>query len=529
MAMAQEAYDVVIVGSGINSLVCAAELGLKGRRVLVLERAEVAGGCIRTEEATLPGYRHDLFSMSYPLFVTTPFYEKLRPHLEREGVRMVTPRYPTGVLLPDGRSMLLTQDHAANVTAFARAASRDGLAYAEAMAGIGRDAPLLFGMLGSEPYSRATGVLLAGQSWKRGWDGLSDVAADALEPLRHWVERAFASDLAGALIAPWVLHVGLGPDSAFSSLMAKIVLYTLEGVGLPFVEGGSAHIVEAFERIIHSNGGAIRTSADVESVRVEKGRARGVTLAGGETIAARRAVVCNTTPTQLYDRLLAGIDIAAPVRERARRYRYGRADMQIHIALSEPPQWQPGELGEVGLLHLTGGLDAVSKAVNEADRGLLPAAATIVVGQPAKADPTRCPPGTSLLWVQLQELPRQIAGDAAGEIDCPADGRWNDVVAAAYAQRILARLRRHIANLDTAMLDMQVMGPHMLERYNINLVGGDPYSGVCSIDQFHFLRPFAGTRGHTTPVRGLYHIGASTHPGPGLSGTSGHMAALAIG
>jgi phytoene dehydrogenase-like protein len=79
------------------------------------------------------------------------------------------------------------------------------------------------------------------------------------------------------------------------------------------------------------------------------------------------------------------------------------------------------------------------------------------------------------------------------------------------------------------VLDVQVMGPHVLERYNINLVGGDPYAGVCSLDQFHFLRPFAGSRGHATAIRGLYHIGASTHPGPGLGGMSGHLAAAAIG
>lgn len=531
MASAQRktAYDVVVVGSGINSLVCAAELSLRGRRVLVLEREDTAGGCIRTEEATLPGFRHDLFAMSYPLFVTTPFYQQHEARLAREGVRMVRPRYPTGVLLPDGRSLLLAADHSANVAAFSALAKKDGEGFAAAMAEIERNAPLFFGMLGNEPYSRPTAAMLARHGWKHGWEGLSGIAGDALEPLRHWIERTFESDLPGALIAPWVLHVGLGPESAFSALMAKIVMFTLEGAGLPFVEGGGAELVGAFARIIEAGGGAVRTGCDVASVAIEKARATGVVLATGEEISARRAVVCNMTPTQLYGRLLAEAPVPSPVRERAERYRYGRADMQIHIALREPPQWTSPELADVGLLHLTGGLDAVSRAVNEADRGLLPADATIVVGQPAKADPSRCPPGASLLWIQLQELPRHIAGDAAGKIAPPADGRWTDAIAHAYAGRIMARLRRHIVNLDSAILGTRVMGPHVLEAYNMNLVGGDPYSGVCTLDQFHFLRPFAGTRGHMTPVRDLYHIGASTHPGPGLSGTSGHMAAAAIG
>ncbi|WP_414902288.1 phytoene desaturase family protein [Sphingomonas flavalba] len=522
-------YDVVIVGSGINSLVCAAELTARGRRVLVLERAAVAGGCIRTEEVTVPGYRHDLFSMSYPLFVTTPFYPALKPRLEAEGVRMVQAAVPTGVLLPDGRSLLLRQARAENIAAFDTLHPGDGAAHAAAMAEIERDAPLIFGLLGQEPRSAATLKLLGGQLFRRGVDGMAGFSAGGLLPVRDWLEQSFGSDLVRALIAPWVLHVGLGPESSFSALMAKVVMFTLEMVGIPFVEGGSANIVSAFRRIIEAGGGAVLTDADVTGITVERGRARGVVTADGRRFAASRAVVCNVTPTQLYERLLADHVVAPDIRRQAAAYRYGRGCMQIHIALSEAPRWADPELGRVGLLHLTPGLDGVSRAVNEAERGLLPAEATIVVGQPADADPSRCPPGTSLLWIQLQELPRVIRGDASGEIAAPADGRWTDAIADAYARRIVARLGAHIGNLDTAMLGMTVLGPHTLEAHNINLVGGDPYSGVCSVDQFHLLRPFAAARGHAPPVRQLYQIGASTHPGPGLGGVSGHLVAQAIG
>jgi phytoene dehydrogenase-like protein len=522
-------HDVVIVGSGINSLVCAAELTARGRRVLVLEREAVAGGCIRTEEVTVPGFRHDLFSMSYPLFVTTPFYPAIKAGLDAEGVRMVSAAIPTGVLLPDGRSLLLRQSRAGNVAAFDAAHSGDGAAHARAMAEIEADAPLIFGLLGQEPRSAGTLKLLARSLFRRKLDGMARFGADGLLPVRDWLEAHFGSDLARALIAPWVLHVGLGPESSFSALMAKVVMFTLEAVGIPFVEGGSANIVAAFRRIIEAGGGDVLTGADVSGLLVERGTARAVLTTDGRRFGASRGIVCNMTPTQLYGRLLAEHALPAPVRGQAASYRYGRGCMQIHIALSEPPRWADPELGRVGLLHLTPGLDAVSRAVNEAERGLLPAEATIVVGQPADADPSRCPPGGSMLWIQLQELPRTIRGDAAGEIAAPADGRWTDAIADAYARRILARLRHHIGNLDSAMLGMMVLGPHALEAHNINLVGGDPYSGVCSVDQFHLLRPFAAARGHATPIRRLYHIGASTHPGPGLGGVSGHLVAQAIG
>src|SRR6185436_20090549 len=127
----------------------------------------------------------------------------------------------------------------------------------------------------------------------------------------------------------------------------------------------------------------------------------------GETVTATKAVIANVTPTQLYGRLLQGGTAPA--------FRYGRSEMQIHFALSEPPRWEGDErLAQTAIVHLTPGLDGVSRAVNEAERGLLPAEATVVVGQPLTMDPSRAPGGQGLLWIQLQELPWQIKGDAAG-------------------------------------------------------------------------------------------------------------------
>ncbi|HEX7693527.1 MAG TPA: NAD(P)/FAD-dependent oxidoreductase [Sphingomonas sp.] len=522
-------FDVIIIGSGINSLVCAAELTRKGRKVLVLERETVAGGCIRTEEATLAGFRHDLFSMSYPLFVTTPFYPKLKPLLEAEGVTMVNAAIPTGVLLPDGRALVLRQDRAANQATFAALAVGDGDAHLNAMQSIEAEAPLLFGLLGNEPRSAATIKLLARAGWSKKVDGMARFGADTLVSARDWLEQAFDSDLVRALIAPWVLHVGLGPESSFSGMMAKVVMFTLEAAGLPFVAGGSDRIVRAFTRIIESGGGAVVRDCDAARIEVVNGRAKAVHATDGRCFTARRAVAANVTPAQLYGRLLDTELVPKAVAAGAAAYRFGRADMQIHLALSGPVRWADSELAKVGLLHLTGGLDAVSRAVNEADRGLLPAEGTIVVGQPTDADPSRCPEGKSILWIQLQELPRTIRGDAAGCIAVPADGRWNDETAEAYADRIIDRIAAHVPGFRDTILGRKVLGPHDLEAYNVNLVGGDPYSGVCAIDQFHLFRPFAGSHNHATPVRGLYHMGASTHPGPGLSGTSGYLVAQAIG
>jgi phytoene dehydrogenase-like protein len=175
-------------------------------------------------------------------------------------------------------------------------------------------------------------------------------------------------------------------------------------------------------------------------------------------------------------------------------------------------------------VHVTPGLDGVSRAVNEAERGLLPAEATIVVGQPTTIDPSRVPDGRGLLWIQLQELPWQIKGDAAGTIDV-GNGTWNDELRERYADRIQERLARHLPNLESSVLRRVVLGPHDLERLNVNLRHGDPYGGALSLDQNFLWRPFAQSPGHRTAVDRLWHIGASTWPGPGLGAGSGTLVA----
>jgi phytoene dehydrogenase-like protein len=147
-----------------------------------------------------------------------------------------------------------------------------------------------------------------------------------------------------------------------------------------------------------------------------------------------------------------------------------------------------------------------------------------VAGQPLTLDASRAPEGKGILWIQLQELPWRVKGDAAGELDV-GEGVWSDRLKERYANRIQARLARHIPNLESSLLHRVVLSPADLERMNVNFVHGDPYGGALSLDQNFLWRPFPRNPGHTTPVERLWHIGASTWPGPGLGAGSGTLVA----
>lgn len=498
-------------------------LALKGERVLVLEREAVLGGCMRTEQATLPGFQHDVMAATFVLFMTSPAGAALGPHLARHGFEYCHTACPTAVVRPDGSSLTLSMDQARNVATFNGLAEGDGDQHARDVGAIAADAPFLFALLGGSLWSWPTAKLLWGQVRKRGLRGLAAWMGTALAPARGWLEGNYQSPLVQALWAPWVLHCGLTPESTYSAQMGRVIAFALEAAGAPVVKGGSGAAVRAFKGLIEEKGGRLQTGADVEQILVRDGRVTGVRLAGGEEIACK-SVLASVAPGQLYGRHLTGVALPQD-RAAEKQFRHGRGDFQLHYALDQVPQWLSPGLEDVALIHLADGIDSVSRSANEAERGLLPAQPTICVGQPHRLDPSRCPDGKAILWLQIPDAPRLIKGDAGSTID----GQDWGAVREAFADRIEGILARHIKDFAKIKLARRAYSPADLETMNINLVGGDPYGGACSIDQFFIFRPFAHSTNGVGPVRGLIHIGASTHPGPGLGGGSGFNAAKRLG
>ena len=511
-------YDAIAIGSGINSLVAAALLAKAGWRVCVLERSDWLGGAIRTAEITEPGFVHEVFASWHPLFVGSAAYADLRGDLDARGLEYLNTDLATATLFPDGESVFLTTSHEENVSVL-------GPAWDRTVGTFMPNADLAFGVLSTELWSR-DGARLAWKALRRlGRQGLVEFTGNVLVSCRDWVTETFDDARVHGMFAPWVLHTGLGPDAASSGFMAQVIGVAIELGGMPVPRGGGVKLVDALAGIVRDAGGTCETGRNVERILVAGGRATGVRTADGEEIEARRVVLANVTPQQLYGDLLGG---GGPVAAEARRFRFGRGEMQIHFALSEPPDWQGDErLGRTAIVHLTPGLDGVSRAVNEAERGLLPAEATVVVGQPMAVDPSRGPEGRWILWIQLQELPSRPEADAAGELDT-GDGTWTGELRERYADRIQARIAAHAPNFESAILRRVAFSPADIAAANVNMPGGDIYSGSCALDQNLLWRPRPGLPGHRTSVEGLWHIGASTHPGPGLGAGSGTLVAKTL-
>ena len=463
-----------------------------------------------TDEITLPGFKHDVMAATFVLFLTSPAFAELGDDLARHGLEFCHSPHPTAVLRRDGSRLVFSMERKTNAAAFDSLHDGDGARFRAELSELEANAEFLFSILGGEIRSAKGMRRFAREAFRRSVKGLSAWAGKSLTPARGWLETSYGSELVRALWAPWVLHAGLTPESTFSGQMGKVIAFSLEAAGAPIAKGGAASAANAFSNLIAERGGKIFRGEDAERVIVKRGRAMGVETTSGNVFQASKSVICSVTPSQLYGRLLKSRSFEE--HGMASAFRHGRGNFQLHYALNSPPAWTADGLQRVALVHLADSIDSVSKSSNEAERGMLPERPTICVGQPHALDASRCPHGKAILWIQVPDAPRIIKGDAAGQIQ--AVGKWTEEVREAFADRIEGIIAECIDGFRGIALARRAYSPADIESINTNLVGGDPYGGSCSVDQLLFWRPFPNSGDASTPVKRLFHIGASTHPGP---------------
>ena len=519
----------VVIGSGINGMVAAAELARSGVSTVLVERADRIGGFIAADaERTLPGFLQDTYSSWHPLFVSSAAYGELGPELAARGLSYSNSdgavTASTADVAGERRTVIAHRDPKRTAEGFALQSDRD--AYLGMLDEFGPRAPFIFGALGAELGS--TKVV-----GKLGWQalrslkgaGLESLVRDSLTSARSYLRRGFDGWEVDALWTPWGLHSGLGPDHATGGMMIPVFAAAMHQFGLPVVTGGVGEFLTAFERLLRDSGVEIRTGEEVEEILVAGGKTTGVRTSSG--VIPADTVLASVSPGALYGTLLKSSSAVSAQRASAARYRPGRAAMQLHFALDRPVQWQDEALREVPLVHLSDGSGSTGVACAQAEAGLLPALPTVVVGQQSIIDPSRAPEGKATLWLQLQEVPYAPIGDAAGTID--TSGGWtNDDLRKRYVDRVLDRLETFAPGTRETVLATDIIAPTDLEAANPNAIHGDPYAGSAELDQNLRWRPFPGAAGHRTAVGGVWHIGAATHPGPGLGAGSGHLVAQRI-
>lgn len=509
--------SVIVIGSGINGLVAAAELALKGQTVTVLERLDRPGGAVRTEALTLPGFRHDVAAMNLSMFAGSGFHKAHASVLATHGLEFVPVDRPFASVFPDGDYFGVSTDLEETLSTIRH--PEDQAAWKAGLAAF----PGKAGALGTLLSARMTKGGLSKAGWQilrsQGFTGALDLMRLLVSSPRNWVEQTFTDPRLHAALATWGLHLDFAPDISGGAIFPYLESFAGQAMGMVIGKGGADTVTRSLVQLIESRGGSVRCGAEVDRINVVGGQVQGVTLTSGETLKASN-VLANVAPRALM-RLLSGQSGDAGFDAGMKAFRHAPGTMMIHLALSDLPPWQAQALKKFAYVHIGPTLDDLARTYQQAMAGLLPDAPVLVVGQPTVFDPSRAPEGKHTLWVQVRCLPADIRGDAAGQIQGRA---WADIKQA-YADRVMAQIEQYAPGLSGLVLGRHIVSPLDLEAENPNLVGGDQVCGSHHLSQNFLFRPVRGFADGHTPVKGLHMVGAAVWPGGGTGAGSGYMVA----
>ena len=513
--------DAIVIGSGHNGLVAAFRLARAGWRVVVLERAGMIGGAIRTEAITLPGFRHDLFATNLSLFKSSLVYREHQTEFEHAGLRFIPCNEAFASVYDDCKSVRISTDAEQTATEFAKCSPADLGGWREVVSNYRRLAPHVLPLTNMAlPSREAVGQVLRMIFYLR--SGMLDLKDVIFGSPRRFVDRFFHTDEAKSAFLPWAFHLDFAPDVPGGAAFAFVSAASAHLNGLILAQGGAGAIVSALCKLIKAHGGIVQTRTDVSEILVEGGQAIGVRTNSGDVFTAARAVIANVTPPLLFGRLLSSAGVPLRVRRRAVKFRYGPGVFMVHLALSRHLDWAAGDdLWRFNYVHLNGRADQIAATYAQCGKGLLPSRPMMIVSQPTYADPSRAPSQCAIIRLQVRAVPSVIVGDASGVI---REHDWAGIKEA-FADRVVEQLAEYAPGAQQAILARQVMSPEDFERENANLIGGDCVSGSHHLDQNYLARPFPGWTRYRTCIKQLFMVGASTWPGGGVNATSGFLVA----
>jgi phytoene dehydrogenase-like protein len=460
--------DVVVVGAGPNGLAAAITVAEAGRSVVVLEAADAIGGGARTEELTLPGFKHDVCSAIHPMAGASPFFAAAG--LDRHGLELVQPEIALVHPLDDGRAGVMHRS------------------LEDTVAGLGRDGRAwdrLVGWAARHWDQLAPAILAPLVRFPRHPLALAGFGLRALPP-GTFAGRTFGTDEGAALFAGAAAHSFLPLPRPLTSAPGVMLLASGHVAGWPAARGGSQAIADAMAKRLAELGGSIETGRPVRSL---------------SDLPEARAVLFDVTPRQLLR--IAGYHLPSGYRSRLSRFRYGPGVFKVDYALSEPVPWTNPDGRRAGSLHLGGTLKEIAAAEADVAAGRHPDKPFVLIAQQSVFDATRAPDGQHTLWAYCH-TPSRSTVDMTDAIE--------------------AQIERYAPGFRDVVLARHAADSSWFEAHNENIIGGDIAGGSHGGMQL-LLRPRPGLRPYRTADPRWFLCSASTPPGGGVHGMCGYNAA----
>jgi len=523
-ATATHSYDAIVIGAGHNGLVNAAYLARAGKRVLVLEKRHVLGGASSTEEL-LPGFKFSVFSYVVSLLRSEIIRELDLPH---HGL-VILPLESTLTPLPDGRYLYRDADHFRTMRDIARFSQRDADAYedySQTMYFMAKAVKYLLSIPPPDPASLAPTELRSLARLAKHFLGLEEshlynlarlMTMSSADFLGRWFE---SEPLLGTLAASGIIGTFLGPRSPGTAyVLLHHYMGEIDGAfrAWGFAKDGTGGIAQAIGRAAESHGAHIRTNAPVAQVKIRDGQAVGVVLKNGEEYIAN-VVVSSLDPRQTFLKLVDPGLLPNELVGAIQKYTFRGSSGKVNLALDAAPQLacMPGAGPHLaGAISISPNLTYLEMAYDDAKYGDFSRQPYIDIVIPSMIDPHMAPPGKHVMSCFVQYAPYQLC-----------QGSWEER-REEFGDRVVDTLVEYFPNLKDILLYRQVLSPWDMEQ-SIGLTQGNIFQGELSLSQLFFLRPAAGYARYHTPIRNYYQCGSGTHPGGGISGAPGRLAALEI-
>ncbi|MCK8678759.1 MULTISPECIES: NAD(P)/FAD-dependent oxidoreductase [Streptomyces] len=460
--------DAVVVGAGPNGLTAAVELARRGFSTAVFEARDTVGGGARTEELTLPGFRHDPCSAVHPLGIGSPAFRDMP--LDRYGLEWLHPELPMAHPFDDGTAAVLARSVAETAASFG---PRDAGTYRR----------LVAPYLGKWDTLARDFMSLPLSALPRDPVTLARFGIAGLPPYT-WLMRRFRDDRARALIGGLVAHVMAPFGGPASSAIGLVFALAAHAVGWPLPRGGSQSIADALTAYLRDLGGTVHTSYEVKRL---------------DDLPPARAYIFDTSPTALAR--IAGLGRSYD------SFRYGAAAFKIDYALDGPVPWTAEPPRRAGTVQIGPSSRDIATALKQASSGTAaPEVPFLITAQPSLVDPSRAPEGKHVFWA-YGHVPNSWQGDLTEAIE-----RQIERFAPGFRDRVIARA---------------TAGPPEIAARNANYVGGDIACGAASGLQL-VLRPRPTLFPYRTPHPAVFLCSSATPPGAGVHGMSGHNAAKAV-
>jgi phytoene dehydrogenase-like protein len=514
---------VVVIGAGHNGLVAAFYLAKAGFPTLVLERRDVIGGTVVTEEIH-PGFRCPAV-----LHSVGPLQPQIvrDMQLEKQGLVMIRPDVRMIALDPGGHALHIYEDPQKTAAGLRRISEHDGQKYLEFHASFTKLGLAIAPLLSMTPPD--IDHLAVNDYLNLGRLGLNFRGLDKKNAYRllRWGPMAIA-DLASEWFETELLRATIeargifgtfaGPWSAGTSA-GLFMQAAIDGQAIPaasFVRGGVGALTEALAKSASAAGAQIRTGGHVAGIRVNGNKATGVVLESGEEIAAS-AVVSSADPKQTFLKLVQATDLEPGFLAKIHAYRSVGTVAKVNLALSRLPSFTAIKNAAAdlsGRIHIGPDTDYLERAFDAAKYGDFSSQPYLDITVPSLTDASLAPGGAHVMSIHVQYAPYSLkAGDW--------NSRRNE-----FADTVLKTLSEYAPDLREVIIDRQILTPLDLEQ-TYSLTGGHVFHGEQALDQLFAFRPLLGWARYRTPINGLYLCGSGTHPG-GITGASGANASREI-